>query len=287
MKRRDIEKVEIDLLVSGIRQRYGYDFCNYSFSSLKRRIARRLEYSGFKTVSELLARLLRDNELFEEFLRDMSVTVTQMFRDPLFFEALRQHVVPILKKKSVAKIWHAGCATGEEVYSMAILLHEEGCLERCRIYATDYNNRSLVAAKEGIFPLAYMQRYATNYYESGGEAEFSDYFYARYDSAKMNEALKRSIVFSNHNLVNDPPLADIDVVVCRNVLIYFDQILQDRVFKLFLDSLSDDGFLCLGSTETVRYSRHVHRFSTLPENSRIFRKVENDQRNETQEVMAV
>ncbi|MDB5563406.1 MAG: CheR-type protein glutamate methyltransferase, partial [Hyphomicrobiales bacterium] len=240
------EKVEIDLLLAGIQKRYGYDFAHYSHASLLRRLDKARFHAKVLSFAELLERLLADEQCFDEFLKFMSVTVTEMFRDPLYHKAVREKIVPILKTFPFVKIWHAGCATGEEVYSMALLLHEEGFLDRARIYATDFNKNSLGVAERGVYPIRSLETYAANYRESGGTRDFSGYYSDGYGLAKFKDFLKERVTFSYHNLVSDGVFGEMNLICCRNVLIYFDKTLQDRVLAKFVESLRHGGFLCLG-----------------------------------------
>jgi chemotaxis protein methyltransferase CheR len=272
MKKGENEKIEIELLLQAILLKYGYDFRTYAKSSLKRRIMRRLSLSGIKTISEMQHRVLNDVNFFETLLLDFSINVTQMFRDPFFYKALREDIVPALRNQPAIKVWHAGCATGEEVYSMAILLKEEGLYNKSRIYATDFNEKVLKISKEGIYPIDRIKDYTRNYIQSGGRSSFADYYRARYDFVKMDSSLRKNVVFADHNLVTDSVFGEMDLIVCRNVLIYFNRELQNRVFKLFFDSLSDEGFLCLGSKETVKYSDLSDDFKAIAKGQRIYRK---------------
>jgi chemotaxis protein methyltransferase CheR len=271
MRETALERIEISLLLDGIRRRWGYDFTHYSYASLKRRLDRAREDAGLKRFTELLDLLLHDQRAFDGFLKHMSITVTEMFRDPLFYNAVREQVIPVLKTFPFVKIWHAGCATGEEVYSMAILLHEEDFLGRARIYATDFNKHSLDVAAKGIYPARNMEAYAANYHASGGKRDFKDYYSARYDLAKLKDFLKERVTFSYHNLVTDSVFGEMNLISCRNVLIYFDKTLQDRVFTLFADSLRHGGFLCLGSKETLNFSSVKKLFDPLEGRQRIFK----------------
>ena len=251
---KELQRIEIELLLDSIFQRYGYDFRHYAKASLKRRITQYMQRVGFSHITDLISPILHDEAFFDGFLKVMSVTVTDMFRDPAFFESLRKEIIPVLKTYPYIKIWHAGCATGEEVYSLAILLKEEGLYERTQIYATDYNSHSLAVAKEGIYPLQRIQQYSDNYISAGGKKLFNDYYHARYGGAKMLEMLKKNVIFANHNLVSDGVFGEMQLVICRNVLIYFDQDLQNRVLTLLHNSLSPHGFLCLGSKESLKFS---------------------------------
>ncbi|MCP4695055.1 MAG: protein-glutamate O-methyltransferase CheR, partial [Desulfobacterales bacterium] len=239
------QKIEIDLLLRAIYLKYGYDFRSYARASVRRRILHRLALSGFDSISHMLHEVLRDKAVFETLLMDLSINVTEMFRDPSFYKAFRRRVIPLLKDRSYIKIWHAGCSSGQEVYSMAILLKEEGLYENARIYATDFNEEVLLKAKEAIYPIDRLKDYTRNYKAAGGLESFADYYTARYDYVIMDRSLKKNILFSDHNLVTDGVFGEMDVIVCRNVLIYFNRELQNRVLTLFLDSLGERGFLCL------------------------------------------
>ena len=266
----NIEDIEIDLLLDAVLQRYGYDFRNYARESLKRRLAHRLSLSALTHLSEMIPKILHDKAFFDAVLLDFSVTVTEMFRDPHVYLAIRKKVVPVLKTYPFVKIWHAGCATGEEAYSMAILLKEEGLYDRAHIYATDYNNRSLYTAQEGIYPLDGIKTHTANYAAAGGRSCLSDYYCARYGSVKMLESLKQNITFSYHNLVTDGVFGEMNLIVCRNVLIYFDSVLKSRVLSLFCDSLYPLGFLCLGAKETLDCSDLRDRFEEVEGKAKIY-----------------
>lgn len=272
MCNRDIEKIEIDLLLEGIHRRWGYDFTHYSYASVKRRLEHAREDAGLSRFTELTDLLLHDERAFDRFLRHMSITVTEMFRDPLFYKAVREKIVPVLKTFPFIKIWHAGCATGEEVYSMAILLHEEGFLERTRIYATDFNKHSLDIAAKGVYPAKNMEIYAANYHAAGGKNDFSEYYSAGYDLARFKDFLRERITFSYHNLVTDGVFGEMNLISCRNVLIYFDKTLQERVLSLFTESLRHGGFLCLGAKETLNFSAVKPLFNPVESKQRIYKK---------------
>ncbi len=269
---KELEILEIDLFLEAISRRYGYDFRHYAQASLKRRIKQSMQRAGVSRVADLIPLILHEKAFFDSFLKDMSVTVTSMFRDPSFFAMLREQIVPVLKTYPFIKIWHAGCATGEEVYSLAILLKEEGLYERTQLYATDYNNHSLAVAKEGIYPLKQLQEYSENYIRAGGKGTFSDYYHAKYGAAKMHEALKENVTFANHNLASDGVFGEMQMIICRNVLIYFDQQLQNRVLNLFDASLCPRGFLCLGTNESLRFSSVQDRFEKLTPKEKIYRQ---------------
>ena len=267
-----VEDIEIRLLLEAIYQLYGYDFRSYSPASMRRRIMHRLTMSGFSTVLEMTDRVLRDRQFFVILLNDLTVNVTEMFRDPEFYKAFREEVVPVLKTFPFIKIWHAGCSTGEEIYSMAILLEEEGLYERAMLYATDIDKNVLAAAKKGIYPIHAFKQYTDNYRRAGGRQSLSDYATARYDSVIMEQRLKRNIVFADHDLATDQVFGEMHVILCRNVLIYFDRPLQQRVFKLFGESLDMGGFLCLGTKESLRFSGNEESFDVVNRSLRIFRK---------------
>lgn len=269
----DLERIEIELLLEGIFRHYGFDFRSYAYSSVRRRLWKRIEAEGLSTVSALQAQVLHQPPMMEKLLLDLSINVTAMFRDPGFYLAFRERVVPLLRTYPYIRIWHAGCATGEEVYSMAILLQEEGLYERSRIYATDINEVVLAKAKEGIFPLERMQEYTENYIAAGGKRAFSDYYTAKYGGALFSPSLTKNVVFSLHNLVTDRSFAEFNVILCRNVLIYFDKSLQSRVHGLFYDSLATFGILVLGSKESLRFSPHEDNYEQINGPEKIFRKV--------------
>ncbi|NQU25021.1 MAG: protein-glutamate O-methyltransferase CheR [Candidatus Nealsonbacteria bacterium] len=273
MPAKDVEQVETEILLEGIFRRWGYDFRHYARASLKRRLQHRLALSGLNHLSEMLPKILHEEEFFNLLLKDLSVTVTEMFRDPHFYVALREQVVPVLRTYPFIKVWHAGCATGEEVYSTAILLNEEGLYDRTQFYATDYNNQSLEIARQGMYPLDNIRAYTANYHAAGGKASFSDYYHAKYGSAKLNEALKENVTFAHHNLVTDGAFGEMNLIVCRNVMIYFDGTLQDRALSLFCDSLCHRGYLCLGTKETIDFSAVSDRFEAVAGKERIFRMV--------------
>ncbi|HEX2202800.1 MAG TPA: protein-glutamate O-methyltransferase CheR [Longimicrobium sp.] len=269
---RELEKIEVELLLDGIHRHYGFDFRSYAYSSIKRRLWKRIQQEGLETVSALQDRVLHDPALMEELLLDLSINVTAMFRDPGFYLAFRTQVVPVLRTYPFIRVWHAGCSTGEEVYSMAILLQEEGLYDRARIYATDINEVVLHRAKSGIFPLEKMQEYTQNYLAAGGARSFSEYYTAMYDGALFNASLTRNVVFSQHNLVTDGSFAEFNVILCRNVMIYFDRDLQNRVHELFAASLVPFGLLCLGNKESLRFTAFEERYEALNAKEKIFRR---------------
>ncbi len=268
----ELERIEVELLLEGIYRNYGFDFRSYAYASVRRRLWKRIEAEGLPTVSALQARVLHEPQLMEKLLLDLSINVTAMFRDPGFYRAFRENVIPLLRTYPFIRLWHAGCATGEEVYSMAILLKEEGLYDRCRIYATDINEVVLQKAKEGIFPLDRMQEYTENYISAGGKRAFSDYYLAKYGGVIFDDSLTRNVVFSLHNLVGDRSFSEFNVILCRNVLIYFDKSLQARVHGLFYDSLAMFGILVLGSKESFRFSPYEECYEQINGQEKIYRK---------------
>ena len=266
------QELELNLLMQAIHERYGYEFRNYARASMLRRINKHMDATGVTRISELIPLFLYDEKAFALFVKYMSVTVTEMFRDPEFFLALREKVLPELKTFPFIKIWHAGCATGEEAYSMAILLEEEGILNRCQIYATDYNDVSLNTARNGIYPDKNIQLYEENYQKSGGQRAFSSYYSKGYDSVKFNSRLVEHITFANHNLASDGVFGEMNLILCRNVLIYFNGELQDRVLQMLSESLRSRGYLCLGNRENLQFSSIADQLETVVRNQRIFRK---------------
>jgi chemotaxis protein methyltransferase CheR len=269
----ELERIEIELLLEGVFRHYGFDFRSYAYASIRRRLWKRTEAEGLSSISELQALVLHDAAAMERLLLDLSVSVTAMFRDPGFYQVFREDVVPLLRTYPFIRIWHAGCSTGEEVYSTAIVLEEEGLLERTRIYATDINAAVLQQARAGIFPLNRMQEYTENYIRAGGTRSFSEYYTAKYDGALFSPSLTRNTVFSQHNLVTDRSFAEFTIIFCRNVLIYFDRDLQDRVHTLFYDSLVMLGILALGSKESLRFSQYEPCYEKLHPRERLYRKV--------------
>jgi len=272
MKKVEIENLEVELLIEAIFKRYGYDFRHYSRASFKRRINNFLSKTSFNKPTEIIPQLLYDRTVLESLIYNLSVPVTEMFRDPFVYKAIRGKIVDILKTYPFLKVWHAGCATGEEVYSMAILLKEEGLYDHAQIYATDFNNEALEKSKKGIYPVESIKGYTANYQKSGGKESFSKYYHSKYDSVIVNQDLKKNIVFANHNLSTDSVFGEIHFIMCRNVLIYFDQTLQNRVLKLFYDSLINKGILCLGTKESTQFSDFQEHFITINKKARIYQK---------------
>lgn len=266
----DLEKIEIKLLLDAIYQRYGYDFRQYSQASIKRRLLHHLVKTESRTISELIPRILRNESAYRALFFDLSVTVTEMFRDPWFYLALRQKVIPFLRTFPFINVWLAGCATGEEVYSLAILLQEEGLSNRTRIYATDFNDAALEKAKARIYPLDRIKEYSLNYQKAGGRHSLADYYQARYQSIIIDASLQNNITFANHNLATDGVFAEMHLIICRNVLIYFNRTLQNRVLSIFRDSLRYNGFLGLGGKETVQFSDVEHDFEEFAAKEKIY-----------------
>lgn len=269
----ELENLEIQLLLEAVFRHYGYDFRNYAPASLKRRIWSAIQAEKLTTVSGLQEKVLHHRDCLERFLLTLSINVTAMFRDPSFYLAFRTVAVPLLRTYPFIRIWHAGCSTGEEVYSMAILLQEEGLYDRCRIYATDINEAVLKKAKEGIFPLERMQDYTQNYQLSGGNRSFSEYYTSGYEHAIFSSYLKSNLVFSQHNLVGDGPFNNFNVILCRNVLIYFNKILQQRVQNLFYESLSMFGILGLGRQESLMLTSYHQYYEELVSGEKLYRLI--------------
>jgi chemotaxis protein methyltransferase CheR len=268
-----IDTKEYNTLLESIRFIYGYDFTDYTESAIKRRIGHFMTGRKIETVDKLGKLLLKDEVVFAEFVQELSITVTEMFRDPSFYKSLREKVIKRLATYPVIKIWIAGCATGEEVYSMAIVLKEEGLLERSIIYATDINQKSLQIAKEGVYSLDSMKSYTENYIASGGIEPFSNYYKAKYNSVLFDKSLKQNVVFSPHNLSADKSFNEFQFIACRNVLMYFNRNLQDRVLTLFHDSLCNFGFLGLGDKESLLFSDKKDCFEETDKKEKIYMKV--------------
>jgi chemotaxis protein methyltransferase CheR len=269
----DLERIEVQLLLEAIYQHYGFDFRGYALGSLKRRLWRRAYGEKVETLSALQDRVLHDPAVMERLLLDLSVNVTAMFRDPTFFISFRENVVPLLRTYPFSRLWVAGCSTGEEVYSLAILLAEEGLGDRVRIYATDINKAVIEQAKLGVFPLDKMQEYTQNYIRAGGTRSFSEYYVARYDGARFAGEIVDGVVFAQHNLASDAAFNEFHVITCRNVMIYFAQPLQQRVHELFYESLAMFGILALGQKETIRFSPRESFFEELDAEERLYKKI--------------
>src|SRR5206468_1196559 len=271
--RDDLEAIELSLLLEGVYRRYGFDFREYAPASLRRRVWRRIHAEGLTTLSALQDKLLHDEACMERLLLDLSINVTAMFRDPSFYVAFREKVVPLLRTYPFTRIWVAGCSTGEEVYSLSILLQEEGLYDRTRVYATDINESVLDRARAGVFPLDKMREYTQNYIKAGGKRAFSEYYLAKYDGAQFQRSLIENVVFAQHNLVSDRSFNEFHAIVCRNVMIYFDKKLQDHVHKLFYESLANFGILALGHKESIRFSPYEQRYEDLDPAEKLYRKV--------------
>jgi len=268
----EIEDIEIRSLLEAVYQRYGYDFRDYAPASLKRRITKCVHDEHLQTISGLQERVLHDPAGMARFLNTLTIDVTAMFRDPGFYLAFRSKVVPFLRTYPFFRIWHAGCASGAEVYSMAILLQEEGLYDKARIYATDINEALLKEAKGGIFPLNAMKGYTENYLQAGGQRSFSEYYTAKYDNAIFRPALQKNVVWAQHNLVTDASFNEFQVIVCRNVMIYFNKSLQERVHRLIYDSLATGGVLGLGSKESIKFTPHEGDYEVVDGREKLFRK---------------
>ncbi len=263
---------EVTLFLEAIYLNYGFDFRNYAKASIKRRIVRVMISNGYSKISELTADVIKKRPLLDIILKEFSITVTEMFRDPTFFVSLRQNVVPYLSTYPFIKIWHAGCATGEEVYSLAILLKEEGIYDKCTIFATDYNNEALEKAKQGIYSIQDIKNYSTNYQLTKGSASLSTYYHANYNAVIMDKSLSKNITFANHNLVVDGVFGEMHLILCRNVLIYFNKELQNRVLSVFNNSLVKKGFLALGSKETIKFSSIEKDYKVIDTSNKIYKK---------------
>jgi len=267
----DVEDIEIQLFIQAMQLRHGHDFSGYAPASLKRRVLELVRMHAAGTISELNRRVLHDEGFVSRVIEGLSVPVSEMFRDPFVFKTLRETILPVLASHPQINVWQAGCAQGQEVYSLAILLEEEGLYERTRIYATDFNDAALAAAGEGIYATRDARDWSRNYLEAGGNRSFSDYYSARYDFIKLDQRLRRNVTFFNHNLVTDVVFCEAHLILCRNVLIYFGNALQDRTLGLFRDSLVRGGFLCLGTRENIDFSPLAADFQEVDSAARIYR----------------
>nr|WP_294894351.1 protein-glutamate O-methyltransferase CheR [uncultured Pedobacter sp.] len=263
---------DLDLLLNNVADKYGYDFTEYSKASIIRRINRLCTLDKFASFAELRYKVLNDESYFGRFVEEITVNVTEMFRDRHFYQTLREQIIPQLGVHSHIKIWLAGCSTGEEVYSLSILLHEANLAHKSMIYATDINPSVLETAKNGIYAIGLMRNYSENYINSGGTANFSNYYTANYDHVRFIDRLRERVIFATHNLVSDSSFNEFQLILCRNVLIYFDKNLQEKVFQLFDSSLESLGYLALGSKETIRFSHLEGRYQQI-EKEKIWRKV--------------
>lgn len=269
----NLDTIEIEMFLEAVYRHYGFDLRNYARASLKRRVWAAANGENVATISALQDKVLHDPRCMERFLCKLTVNVTSMFRDPPFYRAFREKVVPLLRTYPFVRIWHAGCSSGQEAYSMAILLTEEGLYDKCRIYATDMDETALARAKGGIFPLDAMREYTDNYIQAGGSKAFSQYYSARYDGAIITEALKKNIIFAQHNLATDESFNEFNVILCRNVMIYFNKTLQDRVHDILFKSLPVFGILSLGRKESIRFTPHAEDYAPLDEREKIYRRV--------------
>lgn len=270
-----VENIEIQLLLEGIYKLYGFDFRNYVLPSISRRIRHRIQAESLITISGLQEKVFHDSACRQRLIADFSIQVTEMFRDPEVFNSFRNTVVPILRNFPSIRIWHAGCSTGEEVYSMAILLLEEGLYDKTLLYATDMNEEALEKAKSGVFHLTKMKKYTCNYLQAGGRQSFSKYYKVYGDSCSVvfHDFLKKKMVFAQHNLVTDSSINEFNVIICRNVMIYFNKNLQNRVYELFSNSLNSSGFLVLGKKEDIKFSIHENKYEEVDAEQRIYRKI--------------
>jgi len=276
MNDNEIETIEVKLLLDAVYQRYGYDFQDYALSTMKRRIVRRMEAESLPSIAALQDRVIHDPVVVERLVMDFSITTSAMFRDPSCFLAFREKIVPMLRTYPFLRIWLAGCGNGEEVMSMAIILKEEGLLNRCRVYVTDMNETVLQTAKTGIFPIRKMKDYTRNYIESGGKQVFSDYYIAKYDHVRFLPELTADMVFALHNLVTDSSFNEFHVIFCRNVMIYFNRKLQNRVHELLYRSLIHLGILCLGEKETLHFTPHEDDYTAVTDRNCLYRKIRYD-----------
>jgi chemotaxis protein methyltransferase CheR len=272
--REKVEEIELQLLLAGLHRHHGVDFRDYARASLKRRVLSWMREDGLRTISGLQEKVLHDPAYEERLIEALTVRVSAMFRDAGFYGAIREHVVPIIRTYPFIRIWHAGCAGGEEVYSLAILLTEEGIYDRCRIYATDLNQAGLRVAQAGAFPLAAMRDNSVNYLKAGCHSSLSDYYVARADVAVFDPGLRKNVVFARHNLASEASFNEFNVILCRNVMIYFNRTLQERVHGLLYSSLGMFGFLGLGNRESIRFSPHESRYQTVHAQDRIYRKIQ-------------
>ncbi len=272
MKNSVMTNEEVDETIELLKKEHGYDFSNYSMASFRRRILRVMSLHRVKNFYDLKYAVVNDKNFAAQFVQDVTVNVTEMFRDPQFYKNLNEKVLPILASYPTIKIWHAGCSTGEEVFSMAILLHEMGLLKRSRIYATDINPANLEKARMGIVDVRLMKEYTQNYIKAGGANDFSAYYTARYDNAIIRKDLREGVVFSQHNLVADGVFNEFQLICCRNVLIYFNRVLQNQVLNLFYNSLAPLGYLALGIKESLLFTDVKDRFEVIDKEGKLFRR---------------
>jgi len=273
MNSKIVHEEQLDLLLNEVFRLYGYDFTNYARASMKRRVNRLMVIDRFPCFAELLCRMRSDAAYLPRLVEALTVNVTEMFRDPSVFRSIRENVLPMLATQPFIRIWHAGCATGEEVYSMAILLDEANLLNKSLLYATDLNPSAISKIRKGVFPISQMKQYSENYILSGGKRDFSQYYTAKYDWAKFDDRLKQKMIIATHNLVSDHSFNAFSLIICRNVLIYFDKHLQDRVLTLFDESLEKLGFLVLGTKEHIRFSVVAGKFRQAANKEKIWQKM--------------
>jgi chemotaxis protein methyltransferase CheR len=264
---------ELNEILQIVHKTYGYDFTDYARASMHRRLQRFIDDHRYATSYDLKYALVNDKQVFDTFLKRVTVNVTEMFRDPEFYRTMKEKVLPILASYPIIKIWHAGCSSGEEVFSLAILLHEAGLLERCKIYATDINPANLEKAKNGIMPLEAMKEYIGNYIKAGGQQDFASYYTARYNNAIIRKELREKVVFSPHNLVTDQVFNEFQLIFCRNVMIYFNRRLQNDVLRLFHESLSTFGYLALGTKESLLFTEVRQKFEAISDAQKIYRRI--------------
>lgn len=267
-----VEDIEIRLLLEALYSRYHYDFRNYAMASVKRRLRQARVQLGFATFSALQENLLHDPDMLPRMLGYLTVQVSEMFRDPSYFKAIREKVVPHLRTYPSLKVWVAGCSNGEELYSLVILFREEGLEDRTLFYATDINHDALTTAESGVFPLDRMQLFTENHRQSGGKSSLADYYHAAYGRVSFDKSLRRNAVFSDHSLVTDAVFGEMNLISCRNVLIYFDRVAQDRAVGLFRDSLARKGFLGIGAKESLRFSEHAGAFADFVREEKIYQR---------------
>lgn len=268
-----VEDIEIRLLLEALYARYHYDFRGYAMASVKRRLRQALEQLHISTISGLQERLLHDRDMLPQLLGYLTVQVSEMFRDPEYFRAIREQVIPHLRTYPSLKVWVAGCSHGEELYSLVILFREEGLEDRTLFYATDISQEALQIAEAGVYPLDRMQLFTENHRKSGGKSSLSDYYQAAYGRVSFDRTLRRNVVFSDHSLVTDAVFGEMNLISCRNVLIYFDRSLQDRALGLFKDSLPRKGFLGLGAKESIRFSDHAGAFRDFVREEKIYQRI--------------
>ena len=269
-----VKDEDLDVLLNVLFETYGYDFTNYARASLKRRVNRLLVIDRLPSFAELLYKVKTEPDYLSHVVEEITVNVTEMFRDPQTFKTIRERVLPVLATHPFIRVWHAGCASGEEVYSMAILLEEAGLLHKSLLYATDLNPSVIENIQKGIFPLAQMKQFSENYFLAGGKKQFSDYYTAKYNWAKFDDRLKAKMIAATHNLVSDRSFNEFQLIVCRNVLIYFDKVLQDKVLNLFDESLEKLGFLVLGAKENIRFSKTAKNYRPVETTEKIWRKMQ-------------